>query len=294
MKVKTILTLFLASFSSIIAAQNNGFFYRTIESTRAKDSILNELKSKHQAVIELSNPCYWESRDSLNINYCNSYLLVYEDSSGISKSILITEFFILRRESIHPVYQYFNWNKLELLQTKLRPDKRDLVRRPIDTAVMLDLGYNLGDTLSFMDSVMLSSIGPSYEYYSKAKDGLPNQYITISTKETVRQIQIDQSTLFPNNYYYQFNCQKPVYTFRILLENEFKSLIETVDYYLEKDELSLFESAGRLDLSKNYMHFEKVYEEQINNLIDEANQELKTDWSLHKNTENRRNRDTHK
>jgi len=264
-------------------AQSTEFFYKTLDSKNAKDSITNSLKSENLEFVEFSTPCYWETRDSLNINYCNSYLIIFQDSNGTSQSILISEYFIFKRPSRKPVYEYFKWNKVELLETHLRPDDSDLIRRPIDTALMLDIGFQLGDTLSFMDSIMLTSIGSGYEHYTKGRDGLPNQIISISTKDTLKKIEIDQKTLTPNNYYYRYNCRKPIYSLRILLEQEFEVMKEMVDYHLEMKEYGLLDSLGRLDHKSNLNYYEEIYEEQIKLWIEEANNELNTNWNLNKN-----------
>ena len=281
--MKIILTILFYLTTLIVCAQSKDLFYKTVDSKHAKDSILNNLKSENLEFVEFSKPCYWETRDSLNINYCDSYLIVYQDSFGVSQTILLTEFFIYLKKSTNPIYEYYRWNKSELLQTHLRPDDSDLTRRAVDTSIMQDLGYQVGDTLSFLDSIMVTSIGPGFRHYTIGKDGLPSQIITISTKDTLRRIVIDQYVLSPSNYYYRYNCKKPIYTLRILLEQEFESMKESVEFHLEMKEFGLLDSLGQLDISSNPEYFEKMYEEQINNWIEEANYELNTNWKLKKN-----------
>ena len=76
--MKIILTTLFHFSTIIMAAQNTGLFYKTVEPSEAKDSIIEGLKRENHEFVEFSKPCYWETRDSLNINYCNSYLIVYQ------------------------------------------------------------------------------------------------------------------------------------------------------------------------------------------------------------------------
>ncbi len=282
--MKIVLFLFFIFSTFIVGAQDIDLYYKTIKSTEAKDSILDKLRSDTIEFVEFSKPCYWETRDSLDIDYCNSSLIVYQDSNEIYQTILVTEFFIYREENEkNDVYKYFQANKTELLQTHLRPDERDLVRRTIDKRIIRDLKYEVGDTLSYTDSLNLMAIGPGYEHYNRGTDGLPNQSITISTKDTSNRINIDKYLFFSDNYYYRFNCKKPIYTLKLLLEKEFEMMKISVEHHLQNKELGLLNSIGQLDFKSNPKNFEKVYEEQIGYWMKLMNNQFGKNWTLRKN-----------
>lgn len=147
---------------------------------------------------------------------------------------------------------------------------------------MLDMGYEIGDTLSLIDSMMVNLILPGYEHYAKGTDGLPNQVITIYTKDTTREIVMDQYVLSPKNYYYRFNSKKAVYTLRILFEQEFESMKSSVELLLKMEELGFLNSLGRLDIESNPEYYERFYEEQIQYWINLAEHELGKNWELKK------------
>ncbi len=269
----------------LLGAQSRNIFYKTIDSEKSSDSIQTLLISEKIEFIKFSKPCYWETRDSVDISYYNSHLFIYKDLDSLYKSVLVTEFFIFKEQyKENKPFQYSSWNKEELLSTKIRPDTRDLrIWSYPDTILALEMGIDLTKVLSSTDSTLLETFsGSGYEHYNKGRDGLPGQYISIFSSDSIRDIYIDQYLFFPSNYYYRYNSKLPIYTLRILLEQEFQSLEESIAYYLENEEHERLHSLGKLDFESNKRHYEKVYEEAINRWIEEANYELDKKWRLKK------------
>ncbi len=276
------LATFFFGFSLIASAQTHDLFYKTVHSDNTADSLKEELIKRKIKFIQFSKPCYWETRDSFNIDYCDSHLFLFKEEGDSVKSFLVSEFFIFNHvEEYNEVYSFSEFNIDELMETQVRPNKNDRPKSYIDTNRAIELGIDLNKSLTMVDSfeVIVGSFG--YKNYTPGRDGLPRQVITISDGETIQQISIDQYTFMPRNYYYQFNSKTPVYTLRILLEQEFEQMEELVEWHLENKEDGLLDSLGRLDYENHPEFFEKIYEEQINYWIDYANEDLgTTNWKL--------------
>lgn len=280
MRIIIILFFFLSSF--VISAQRHDLFYKTVHSDKTADSVKEELIKRKLKFIKFSKPCNWETRDSFNIDYCDSHLFIFKEGSDSVKSILVTEFFMFnRKEKSNELFSFFEFNMDGLMATQVRPNRSDWTESYIDTARAIKEGIDLNKPLTMVDSFAVV-VGPfAYKYYNPGRGGLPRQKITIFNGDTIKNISIDQYTFMPNNYYYQYNCKMHVYTLRILLEQDFETSSEFVDWHLENKEDGLLDSLGRLDYKSHPEYFEKIYEEQINYWIDYANEDLgTTNWRL--------------
>tara|TARA_R110000850_G_scaffold29982_1_gene82731 strand:+ start:537 stop:1385 length:849 start_codon:yes stop_codon:yes gene_type:complete len=275
------LATFFFGFSLIASAQTHDLFYKTVQSDNAADSVKEELIKRKVKFIQFSKPCYWETRDSFKIDYCDSHLFLFKEGGDSVKSILVTEFFIYHhKEKYTEAFNFFEFNAPELLKTRLRPNKSDWVEGHIDTNLAIQEGIDLNKPLSSTDSLGVVVGSYPYKHYILGRDGLPCQRITLSFGVPIKDFLVDQYTFMPRNFYYQFNCKTPVYNLRILLEQEFEQMEELVEWHLENKEDGLLDSLGRLDYENHPEFFEKIYEEQINYWIDYANEDLGTNWKL--------------
>lgn len=283
--MKGILSSVFLLFGIISFAQPKDLYYQTVNSDKVADSIQEYLIGEDLEFVKFSQPGYGSRDTFFEVSYDDSHLFTFKDRDSVYKSLLVTKYFIFKEEwqyDMNKPYQFYRWNKADLVGTALRPDDRDRIKSTIDTAFAIEMGYDLNKSLSFEDSLMLLIISPGYEHYSRGKDGLPSQYITLFTKDTVREISIDQYLFFGSNYYYRFNCKMPIYTLRLLLVEEFEYMKEMVEFHLQEKELGLLDSLGRMDYNNNPEYFEKMYEEQVRSWIDKANSELGKKWKLKK------------